>query len=32
MITIVTGNENSCIDEKIEDFLKNMTAYLKMTS
>lgn len=30
MITIVTGNENSCINEKIEDFFKKYDSILKI--
>lgn len=29
MITVVTGNENSCINEKMEDFFKKYDSVLK---
>lgn len=29
MITVVTGNENSCINEKIEDFFKKYDSVLE---
>ena len=29
MITVVTGNENSCINEKMEDFFKKYDSVLE---